>query len=556
MSQPHERTMRRVVLATLACVMLATVLITAASTSSGLLESPLPWESAGPHSPDGSGAGSSTNPPARQGEVLGTGRAEVPARPELTSARKIELRTGESKRITMHVGDLDRSICGRVLNGHGAAVPAVAVVARRHLGRAEENTIVPKSQGGQCAVTDADGSFEVAHLETGDYEVRTLPTDRYAPSRKIVRAGAQSVHLTLREIQALWVHGRIRSAHGAPLGGVVVSSLGRATRQTGSTSDGSYRLELALDGRSRFFTSRFDLPGYRTVNWRLPADRLQTMGEHRLDVQMEPIGVMTRVTGRVRSADGAAVAGEKLVLSSRRRAAQHQAVSRSDGSFHFPRVEAGEDYRLSIRPSGDYEDVTRTALVVPENGLRLELVMDPLESGRIRGFMVDPLGRPVPGFGLWVRSAIARGRPVGVAGDSAGCFDVDKVPAGELTFETRSAPRFTFRGVRLSRHADQDLRLVLDVGEAVVTGVVTNLEGRPLGGAEVALSWTHRGGRIESRSHRHAVADQTGRFVFTSVGPGLHELRVSSPGYESAHLRWDVGRHTPETVLVRLVPGG
>ena len=479
-------------------------------------------------------------------------RLAPPTRPELTSTRKIRLRAEESKRITVHVGDFHRSISGRVLDRLGTPVPDFPVEARRHLFQPEDGAVVPMDQSSQRDLTDPEGFFEISGLDDAEYEVRTLPTERYAPARTMVRAGTESVQLILSEVQELRVHGRVHSPDGDPLPGVVVTSPGQVTRQTRSGDTGSYSVELALDGRSRFYTLKFELAGFRTSNWRLAGSEAESTSEHRLDMQMEPVRVTTQLTGRVVSSIGAAMGGEKLVLSSPFSRSHYHTVSHPDGRFVFREVEIGEDYRLSILPAGDYKDYTEAELVVPEEGLEHEIVLEPLASGRVRGFMVDVLGNRVTNVNLWVRSSMARRKSLRVVGGHTGYFEVDRVPAGDLIFETRSAPRFTLRRVQFPDNADDEIRMVLDLGDSEIAGIVTNLEELPLAGSEVALSWTHRADGIQSSSYRHTLADDTGRFVFTQVGQGPHKLRISSRGYASKEVSWDVGSGVPETVVIRL----
>ena len=187
--------------------------------------------------------------------------------------------------------------------------------------------------------------------------------------------------------------------------------------------------------------------------------------------------------------------------------------------------------------------------------MELEIRLERVASGTVRGRMVDPLGRPVPDFVFWLRSTKAQGRSVSVTSDGEGRFEAMDVPAGSLIFETRSLPRFTVKGFVLEPESELDATLVLDWGDAALAGTVLSPEGDPLPGAKVNLLWTHNAESRQSVSFRHTVTDAAGRFSFADLSAGAHRIHVVAGAYRGVQVSHNVGNDPTEPVI-RMEPGG
>ena len=167
--------------------------------------------------------------------------------------------------------------------------------------------------------------------------------------------------------------------------------------------------------------------------------------------------------------------------------------------------------------------------------------------------MVDSDENPLPNLRLWLWSERARGDQLQVRSDSRGYFAVEGVPEGDIKFASRARPHLEVVGITLAGRQEKDVRLVVDWGDHGIAGRVLGARGRPLAGARVSLSWSHRGGEIQSLSQRETMADEDGLFRFTQLGPGGHQLTVTAPGYRSARKRHQVGAFSRD-VEVRLEP--
>jgi protocatechuate 3,4-dioxygenase beta subunit len=460
---------------------------------------------------------------------------------ELASAVPILLRYGEEKSLTLRLGSGGLSISGRVLNRDGEPVPGIALSATPYMPRSSVGRLVASGQRGGS--TGGDGAYEIRDLEAGEYEVRTTATDGYPAVRIIVRAGADSADIVLAESQKVRVYGTVTDPWGQPLARVQVVAPVESAERTHTDEDGNYEIYLVAHEDKRYDLS-FLLQGYHAERPRLMGRDLADAQEMRLDVQLEVLGEATVVSGTLKTVRGDPIAGERIQLSSPLLKTRYSAASDREGGFRIPNVEISSDYQLYVWPRGAYQDYSQTSLAATRGGLFLEIVLEPLASGRLAGRMVDADENPLPNFRLWLWSMRARSRPLSVSADSHGYFVVEQAPEGALRFGTRSRPHLEISGISLAAGDDEEVVLVVDWGEHVLSGEVLDDRGSPLAGARVQLSWAHASGGIQSTSLRDAVTDNSGFFRFTQLGPGTHALNVSATGYRGVRERYEVGEYS------------
>ena len=249
---------------------------------------------------------------------------------------------------------------------------------------------------------------------------------------------------------------------------------------------------------------------------------------------MEPLKGLTTVTGRLEDPDGHPVAGKIINMRSSKLRTNYRAQSDVKGYFSMEGVEPGKDYRLTVRPGADYRDYERTQLEIPAGGLKLDIVLEPLNQGELSGWMTDVDGNPIPGFALTLQSKVATGQSVQVVGDHQGFFTVEEFPEGSAVLKTNSYPIFEIQGIRVSSEAEEPVVVVLDMGPHALFGRVTTVFGDTVAAAEVSLGWEHSENGVQNYSARKTTADQNGNFAFTGLGSGVHTLRVNAPGFSMA----------------------
>lgn len=403
------------------------------------------------------------------------------------------------------------------------------------------------------AVSRIDGSFQFGDLPDGDYELRVEPTAHHFAAMTAVRAGVTSAVLVLKRkdaARAVRVHGIVVTRAHSPLATVDVLPIGDKGRAQ-TDAAGRYELELSLEP-GKVPSLRFHKDGYRPQRISLavsPGMQSQTI---KADIVMEAIGDEGRVSGTVSAVGGGPIAGATVQLSSAQRGRSLRAGSDLAGGFVFPKVETASDYRLWVRPPSGYGDHVRDSLVITGAGLELNVVLEPVRKGSLEARLLDPDGKPLPGFSLRLRSAAEAG-PIRVVGDAQGRFVVDDLPAGRLSLDTGSAPHLSVSGIEVSPAARQTVDITLDWGDHEITGQVRSADAQPLPGSEVTLHWRRQGqDGISSQSNRRTITDQRGFFRFTRLGSGAHALSVVASGYHSAQREVDVARSGTNEVRVQL----
>ena len=151
-------------------------------------------------------------------------------------------------------------------------------------------------------------------------------------------------------------------------------------------------------------------------------------------------------------------------------------------------------------------------------------------AGSLRGCVRDAHGSPVTDQRIFLRGK--EGALLPLALDEGGAFAVPRIVAGSWALETRPV-RHSIRGIDVRAGEVSEARVVLDVGDCVVAGVLADAWGAPVAGAVLSLSWSHESDGIHSYAHRSAGTGPDGGYRFDGLGAGAHELRVRAPGHAS-----------------------
>lgn len=474
--------------------------------------------------------------------------------PLLEAARAISLEAGERRELTLTLGRFDLSIAGRVLDHEGEPVSGIVVEAQKYLLRPSDTDLVLSRRIKLTANSGDDGKYEIRGLDAAEYLVSTRKTDAYASVRQVFRSGVTSADLRLASQYRLEIAGRILGAEDLPLPGARVVPLGSFGASSLSDEEGRYELALEVTENEDLCVLKVSRQGYRDERVNLSLKEMTGPEPWPLDIRLEPVGATSVVSGRVVDEEGEPVEGETVHFYSSQLKARYQVTSRGDGTFHLEAVQLADDYKVWLFPRTTYKDYTLRPVGVDRDGLALEIRLERVASGTVRGTMVDPLHRPVAGFVFWLRSTKAQGRSVSVTSDDQGHFEVSDVTAGKLVFETRSLPRFTVKGFVLKPDGEVDVTLVLDWGEETLAGTVVDPQGEVVPGAKVNLLWTHKSQEQQSVSFRHTVTDATGRFSFSELSAGVHRIHVVSGDYRGVQISHDVG-NDPSEPVIRLTRG-
>jgi protocatechuate 3,4-dioxygenase beta subunit len=483
-----------------------------------------------------------------------TYRLKAEGMPELASAREVTLSPGEKKKLTLRIGAHDLSISGRVLDRSGKPVPGIVVVAREQLMEVGESRLVNARPEDFRTESGPDGTYEIGGLDAVDYVLSTESTEGFPSARKVYRAGTETADLVLEILRELRVQGRVVSREGMPLEGVRVTPTGFVALQALTDKAGRFSSTVAVGQEQGVLVLTATRDGFQEARASIDMEEVGDETQWPVEIVMEPLGAKAAVRGVVADTDGNPVTGEAVYLQSPSLNARYQAATDPEGRFELPEVQVGQDYRLLVYPKRQLKgawlkDYSRSPVTVGEGGVELEVVLDRVGGGTVRGTMVDAKGAPIPRFSLWIRSLKALGSSTEVSGDDLGRFRAERVPEGDLLFETRSLPRLSLRGPHLAAEAEIELELVLDWGKETLGGSVVGEGGAPIPGANVSISWNSSKGGVQSSSFRNAVTDDAGKFLFSELGPGKHKVTARAPGFRQAQEDYDVGGQAQEVVL-------
>jgi hypothetical protein len=364
--------------------------------------------------------------------------------------RDVELRPLQGADVGDVLLERGTSIAGVVLNERGEPLPgadvSVSSMARLVLNRIED---LPREQigqeFGQRATTDADGHFELAGLGGGNYTVHVTADGYDLLSREDVPAGARDLRLQPVRLGSLLLRLK-RASDGAPVTGATVAALSRGRtrwfREDRAVAVLAGAEALAAAGRSG------DPEGaYLVRSAGLEGTDLIVVAEGYARQKVEAPGVGS---GEVR--DLPVELAAEAVLAGFVRAADGQPIPRALVRLGQPEPQQSSDFtggrdvvERSFRVGGDDEPSASRQLT---------------RSGPDGAFALRGVGA-----GEWELRARAQGYVPG----------------------PRQALTVTGAG------SQQDIVLVLQLAGAVV-GAVTERDGKPVAGAEVAVKPVAAGG--------------------------------------------------------------
>ena len=479
----------------------------------------------------------------RPGQGTASGSRSLPRQ---ESVKMQNWRAGD--RTEGQTGELP-SISGRVLDEAGHPVLGMEINAQPvRLFQAPEGTIGTAPVAG--TISNEYGSYRFDQLQAGEYRIRTMATDRYLPAEIVVRAGVQSADLVVSGERPLSLQGQVKDTQGKTLQGVRVISTLTPSPEAATDRSGSYRLQVPVTRSTRNFVLKFQLAGYREESRQLSESQIFSSDTVRVDARMTAVKAMASVTGRVTNREGIPLSGEAVYLSG---SVQYRAVTNQAGEFVLAEVEAEQSYSLRVPARSPYRPFVQQ-IRVGSGDLRQNVVeeLGSPESGTLSGRMMDAAGNSLPLFSLWLQSYNPAARElVQATSDESGRFVLEEVPLGNLNFTTRSQPRLLISGLKLTESGLRNIELLVDWGSFDVIGQVLDSAGTPVSGSKVLLTWSQLHGGLRSQSERETASDTAGFFRFAQVGPGMHMVRVTVPGFREARLQHNAGAD-PGNVVVRL----
>ncbi|MCP4334985.1 MAG: carboxypeptidase regulatory-like domain-containing protein [Gammaproteobacteria bacterium] len=247
---------------------------------------------------------------------------------------------------------------------------------------------------------------------------------------------------------------------------------------------------------------------------------------------------------------GDVVANEKIGLISESANKVYSETSDENGFFSFEHIVPASDYRLTVSPKGMYQRVSMDSLAILDHQVTLTVVLQPLESGTLRGKVVNTENIVVPGYEMKIQSSLKSRWKKSFVPDVIGEFEIENVPIGPVEFTKTFGQALVISGHEFSGDSQTTIQLVVDVGYNELTGVVYDEFYNVVPGATVVLNWKHNYQGAVSIVTRRSTASPTGEFLFQGIGKGEHELLASTFDGLVGRQIIDIGSDNSERVVV------
>ncbi|MCW5807825.1 MAG: carboxypeptidase regulatory-like domain-containing protein, partial [Deltaproteobacteria bacterium] len=375
------------------------------------------------------------------------------------------------------------AIAGRVVDGDGHPVANARVEADGPLAR--------------HAVTGADGTYRIAGLVAGTYEVAGTAADLVRASTSAVVGPDGESTADLRLARGVTVRGVVRTARGEPVAGATVATSAANLRDP--------RLDVTTDARGAFRVGP------------LPTGQVRLSAYHREHGISEIVHVdlpagsspeaelvfraAARITGIVRHDDGTPAAGAQVTITPADAPARWSLTADREGRFAVDALPDGE-YWVAARPPVAAAPQTHSSRkawrsVTLAAGAPREVELE-VPGGRehVRGRVVDGSGAPVAGAAVWAER-VWKGMTSPASLDDVpayswtdGAFDLAELPRGTYTVYAQHPDG---RRGSVQEVASGAANVVLAVaGGARVTGRVVGRDGRPVRAFQVRWQWISR----------------------------------------------------------------
>lgn len=438
------------------------------------------------------------------------------------------------------------SLAGRVLNKQGQPINNVSVTAVQR-NYHQPDTLDTHTHS---STTNANGFFAFKDLVKGTYLLSTSSNKRYLPKHLEVSTGVKFADIVLTEMELIELQGQVVDATGQALSGVAITPITKGNPLTiKSDSEGQFKLDASIGARHNI-QLRLDKKGFKQTRFSVDVEDYAVHND--LYIEMDTSSPVGRVSGVVLGLQNDYLSEYAVHLTSNSLHTSYHTKTDAAGQFEFDGVEAGDDYRLSVRPRQDYKDFHLDAFQVDANPVTKTLQLEALDQGyQLSGQILDRDQRPIPNARLILRSVDANNQRIPIIADENGAYQLNNVPAGALEIKSNSTPYFSLTGLTLDGENRSYVRdLVIDYGENKLLGKIVDEQGRPVSAPQIYLTSTQLIDGVKSQSSRKTSANEDGKFLFTDLGAAQYTITVNAPGFDGVRLQHRSGLSSP--VVVRL----
>jgi len=338
------------------------------------------------------------------------------------------------------------------------------------------------------------------------------------------------------------VFGRVVDQQQQPIEGVLITEE-RYFFNTRSDASGYYRLLLDMP-KHRAPALHFLRHGFSGKRVKPDKTQLQRKPVIELNLALEDNPDSVRLSGWVGNDAGVALEAVRIELTALETGDGDNfyltVFTDAYGNFSLEGVGAGGRYRLSVKPAPEYQGYQDSDFVVGLNPEQINIVLNSLKLVDIDGMILNPEAAPIPNFELQVSNVTTGVHSRKIVSDASGFFSLKDFPLGEISLTSRlassGAEYFKISGLTLTNDEYRNMVLIVDKGSHHLSGWVSDEYGNGVEKAMVTMTAKLQDGSVEYISYRSQSTDRAGRFAFSNVGGGEHQLSVYANGYDNHDL--------------------
>jgi len=429
------------------------------------------------------------------------------------------------------VGDLERPVGSMIFKRH---IISIAIIILLALGLYLLSATRPLHDPSPTAVPSLSPSDPVV-TDQNEIEPAVASPSQSSPQTVDPRQ-AREEQTGPRLIE---IFGRVMDQQQQPIENVLITEE-RYFSSTRSDARGNYRILLDLP-RHRYPALHFLRHGFSGKRVIVDETQLQRTPVVELNLELDDNPDSVRLSGWIGNDGGIALAGVRIELTAVETDAGDNffltVFTDANGNFDLEGVGVGERHRLSVKPAPEYQGYQDNDFVVSPNPERINIVLNSLKLVDIDGMILNPEAAPIPDFELQVSNITTGIHTSKIVSDASGFFSLRHFPLGEISLTSRLASRgaeyFKISGLTLTDNEYRNLILIIDKGSHQLSGWVSDDNGIGVAKAMVTMTATMRDGSVEYFSYRSQSTDDSGRFTFSNVGGGEHQLSVYANGFDN-----------------------
>jgi hypothetical protein len=260
------------------------------------------------------------------------------------------------------------------------------------------------------------------------------------------------------------------------------------------------------------------------------------------------------VWGTIETEFGSVSHYSRIILLSLSRNKSYNTFSDFHGHFEINGIAPAKDYLMRVVPHGMFQLQLHDNVDLTADHTALSIVLEALPVGTLTGEIVNSDGAGISGLGIKITTPNKPQWAETIITDSAGRFEVKKVPIGALEFTSTFGQPLLITGHDFTGDQQYPLVLVVDHGPNDLNGLVYDQFNNLVPGINVMLGWESTEGGMHSVVNRRSTTDPFGQFSMKGIGSGEHDLLLTDSAGSVYSQTVDIGNNNTELTIILSQP--